>query len=154
MIGESGRMSQLAKAITARRRKLRRTVPAGQHDGMYGQAHHMTTGILRRRLQPGGTCAATVSAARGRPTPVTGARTRWHGVRSPAHKTFRRRRVQSGDQPTWTAAAFTRKHTSRNPATSTDEEEQAPAVAAGDRNCARGAAADVVRSGAQGWLRW
>jgi len=40
------------------------------------------------------------------PAPVTGARTRWHGTRSPADKTSCRRRLQSGDHLTWTAAAF------------------------------------------------
>ena len=33
---------------------------------------------------------------------------RWHGMRSPARKTFRRRRLQSGDQPARNAAAFAR----------------------------------------------
>ena len=51
---------------------------------------------------PAGPAAGDGLSGLWRPAPVTGARTRRHGVRSPAHKTFRRRRrVQSGDQPTW-----------------------------------------------------
>jgi hypothetical protein len=50
-----------------------------------------------------------VSAACGGPAPVTGAKTRWHGMRSPVHKMFcRRRRLQSGDHLAWNAAAFAR----------------------------------------------
>jgi len=58
---------------------------------MYGQAHHMATGchsrpgFRRRWLQPGRTRAAAVSAAGGGPARITGARTRWHDMRSPAH---------------------------------------------------------------------
>jgi len=67
-------------------------------NGMCGQAITWRPGSRRRRVQPGGTRAAAVSAACGGPAPVTRARTRWHGMRSLTHKTFRRRRrVQSGD---------------------------------------------------------
>ena len=58
---------------------------------------------------PAGPAAGGGLSGLCRPAPVTGARIRWHGVRSPAHKTFRRRRRgQSGDQPTWNAATAVR----------------------------------------------
>ena len=67
----------------------------------------------------------TASAACGGPAPVTGARTRWLGMRSPVHKTLcRQRRLQYGDHLAWNAAAFARKYTSRKFAASADEEEQ------------------------------
>jgi hypothetical protein len=59
--------------------------------------------------QPGVTRAVAVSAARGVPAPVTGARTRWHGMRSPVHKMFHRQwRVQSGGHLARNTVAFTR----------------------------------------------
>ena len=53
---------------------------------MYGQVHHVATGISPTPTPAGkGLYGGGLS---GGPAPVTGARTRWHGMRSPVHKTL------------------------------------------------------------------
>ena len=73
---------------------------------MYGQAHHMATGIspapAGRDLR-GGRLSGLRRARSGHRSQDTPAR---HEITP--RKTFRRRRVQSGNQPNWNAAAYAR----------------------------------------------